>query len=55
MMELGKTVEIHGTYVTRIRKTKSTHRNGNDARTTRIIGIPATPDVTKRFRPTVPV
>ncbi len=35
-----------------IRKTKSTPRNGSAARTTRIIGMPATPEVTKRFRPT---
>lgn len=35
-----------------MRKINRTPRNGNAARTTRIIGIPATPEVTKRFKPT---
>ena len=49
---LGRNVEIQGTYVTKIKKTKRTPRNGRAAFTTDIIGIPATPEVTKRFNPT---
>tara|TARA_Y100000385_G_C12657803_1_gene452378 strand:- start:86 stop:295 length:210 start_codon:yes stop_codon:yes gene_type:complete len=46
---LGKNIEIQGTYVTKIKKTKSTPRNGRAAFTTDIIGMPATPEVTKIF------
>jgi hypothetical protein len=45
----GRKVEIQGTYVTIIKKTNKTPKNGNAAFTTDMIGIPATPDVTKRF------
>tara|TARA_B110000003_G_C16185070_1_gene352985 strand:+ start:101 stop:274 length:174 start_codon:yes stop_codon:yes gene_type:complete len=36
-------------YVTKIKNTNKTQRNGSAALTTDIMGIPATPDVTKRF------
>ena len=49
---VGRNVDIHGTYVTMIKKTNKIIKNGRAARTTLIIGIPATPDVTNRFRPT---
>ena len=52
IIALGRTVEIHGTYVIMIRNTNMMARNGNAARTTPIIDIPATPAVTNKFRPT---
>ena len=52
MIILGRNVEIQGTYVTKIKKINKTPRKGRAALTTDIIGIPATPEVTKRFNPT---
>ena len=52
MIIVGRNVEIQGTYVTKIKKTNRTPRKGRAALTTDIIGIPATPEVTKRFNPT---
>ena len=49
---VGRKVERIGTYVTRIKKTNNTAKKGSAARTTDIMGIPATPEVTNRFNPT---
>ena len=52
IIKVGNHVEIAGMYVTIIKKMNITPKNGSAARTTLIIGIPATPEVTKRFKPT---
>ena len=49
---VGNHVDKMGIYVTMIKNTNNTAKNGNAARTTLIMGIPATPEVTKRFNPT---
>ena len=49
---VGRYVESHGIYVIKIKNTNNTAKNGNAARTTAIIGMPATPEVTNKFNPT---
>ena len=52
IINVGNHVEIAGMYVTMIKKINITPKKGSAARTTLIIGIPATPEVTNRFKPT---
>ena len=52
IIKVGNHIEMAGMYVTIMRKMNITPKNGNAARTTLIIGIPATPEVTNRFKPT---
>jgi len=52
IIRVGNHVLRAGIYVTMIKNTKRTARKGKAARTTLIIGMFATPDVTNRFSPT---
>ena len=52
IIKVGNHVETAGMYVTIMRKMNIMPKNGSAARTTLIIGMPATPEVTNRFRPT---